>query len=207
MAIQTDTLNVPTIIEFILDETGSMQSCLSGAIAGFNQFLKEQAEIDSECYFTLTKFSTNQKLTVYSGLDIKMVPSLNKNTFIPNGGTNLCDTIMERIKILKATLSEWDITPKVLFVCLTDGEDNSSRWSEHQIKKEIELTDEWSFVYLGANQNAAAVALNLGFPKNNIKTFETEKFEETMTELSSRTAAYRSGTVQAKAFYSNGEQQ
>lgn len=204
MTTETDTQNVPTLIEFILDETGSMASCLQGAIAGFNTFLSEQSNQSGECYFTLTKFSTSQKLTVYSDLDIKMVPQINDGTYKPDGGTNLYDVIVERIGNLKQRISTWDITPRVLVVCLTDGEDNSSRLNPNDVKTQINALDNWSFVYLGANHNATSIAHKLGFPENNVKTFEVSKISQTMEELSSRTTAYRSGTVSAKSFY--GEQ-
>ncbi len=201
MTKETDTQNVPTLIEFILDETGSMSNCEIGAIAGFNTFLSQQSEQNGECYFTLTKFSTAQTITVYSNLDIKMVPQLSQATYIPAGGTNLYDVIVDRIDNLRQRVSTWDITPRVLVVVLTDGEDNSSLLEVHDVKTQIQKLDNWSFVYLGANHNATSVAHTLGFPENNVKTFEVSKIKQTMEELSTRTTAYRSGTVSAKAFY------
>lgn len=201
MTKQEAHINVPTIIEFILDETGSMSSCKNGAIAGFNSFLKDQSEIDDECYFTLTKFNTSQKLTVYSDLDIRMVPFITNNTFIPMGMTNLYDVIFERIENLKQRVAAWDIKPRILVVCLTDGGDNSSRKTKSDIKQIISSHEDWSFVYLGANHDATKIANDLGFSDNNVKTFEVENIEQTITELSAKTVAYRSGTVAANAFY------
>lgn len=201
MTKEKDTPNVPTLIEYILDETSSMSKCKTGAIAGFNTFLSEQAAQNSECYFTLTKFSTGQKLTVYSDLDIKMVPQITNTTYTPQGMTNLYDVIIERIANLKQRISTWDIMPRVLFVCLTDGEDNASRYKQTDVKEQISSLEDWSFVYPGANHNASLVADKLGFPEHNIKTFEVENIAQTMEELSTRTVAYRTGTVSAKAFY------
>ena len=55
---------------------------------------------------------------------------------------------------------------KVLFVIITDGEENSSRkYSTAQIKERIEHQKEkygWEFVFFGANMDAVMEASKLG---------------------------------------------
>lgn len=116
----------PTIIEFLLDETGSMGRYLEQTIGGYADFLDEQCKHDILCLMTLTKFDTDGQRTPFADLDIRMVPHLTTNTYVPTAQTNLYDTIISRIAARRAQLQTWDIKPRVLFVCMTDGEDNAS---------------------------------------------------------------------------------
>ena len=184
-----------TVIEFLLDETGSMNSCKNQTVSGFNTFLKEQKEQTDECLFTLTKFDTAGQKTPYVDIDVNMVPLMMPNWFNPGGGTNLRDTIGRRISSLNARLSKWTVKPNVLFIVMTDGEDNaSSQYSEQAIQSLIKsyTMQGWTFVYLGANQNAMIIANRLGFPDGNIKSFATDQMEQTMQTVSAATVAYRS---------------
>ena len=89
------------------------------------------------------------------------------------------------------------------FVCMTDGEDNSSRWSVTQTREKIikSMEDEWTFVFLGAYQNSDRTAKDLGFPVNNIRCFEGAQMRETMQELATATKAYRAASTTKTDFY------
>ncbi len=185
--------HVPTIIEFLLDETGSMGSIIDQTIAGFQDYINEQRNVDGLCLFTLTKFDTRGQRIPYTDLDIRMVPYLTKDTFLPNACTNLRDSILKRIDGRNDLLSSWDIKPRVLFVCMSDGDDNSSRYSVSATRERIQQAsnDGWTFVFLGAYDRSDSVARDLGFLDGNIKCFEGARMQETMQELSAVTKAYR----------------
>jgi hypothetical protein len=194
----------PTIIEFLLDETGSMARYLSQTIGGFSDFLDEQRKQSDSCLFTLTKFDTNGLRTPYIDLDINMVPYLTATTYVPSAGTNLRDAIVTRIDARYEHLKSWDIKPRVLLVGMTDGEDNASQHTPFTVKQKITnaMEDGWTFVYLGAYPQADRVALDLGFPKGNIRCFEGARMRETMQELASATTAYRAAVTPSQNFYS-----
>jgi len=194
---------VPTIIEFLLDETGSMNTYVSQVIGGFQDFINEQRSIPGSCLFTLTKFDTRGQRNPYTDLDVGMVPYLTTSTYTPNGGTNLYDTIISRIEARYEQLKSWDIKPRVLFVCMTDGEDNASRYQVPYVKQRIiEATeDRWTFVFLGAYGRAEHVARNLGFTDGNIRCFEGARMQETMQELSAATKAYRVAETEQTTLY------
>jgi hypothetical protein len=185
----------PTIIEFLLDETGSMTSCQRATVAGFNDFLSEQRSQSGTCLLTLTKFDTSGQKTPYMDIDVGMVPNMQDNWFIPGGGTNLRDTIGARLSSLKQRLENWATKPNVLVVVMTDGADNASReFSEQVIKAALRsyMEEGWTFVYLGADQYALDTGNRLGFPDGNVKSFATTEIRETMQTLSTATTAYRS---------------
>lgn len=188
---QSDT---PTIIEFILDETGSMASCKNATIAGFNDFLGEQRKQPGNCLLSLTKFDTGGQKTPYVDVNVHMVPNMQDAWFLPGGGTNLRDTIGARLSSLKQRLEGWTTKPNVLVVVMTDGDDNASReFGEATIKAALGayMEEGWTFVYLGADQDALTTAKRLGFPEGNIKSFASSQMRQTMQTLAAATTAYR----------------
>lgn len=185
----------PTIIEFLLDETGSMCGIEPAVINGFNDFLAEQKTLSSKCLLTLTKFDTLGQKTPYVDLDINMVPNLTYNTFCPNASTNLNDTIYNRIISVKERISTWKEAPNVLFVVMTDGYDNASNLKSWDVKNMIlEASGAgWAFVFLGAHKKSFEQAYELGFDEKNTKMFEPSQMRETLQEMSTATKAYRMG--------------
>lgn len=173
------------LICFVLDETGSMDKNKPQVIAGFDFFRNEQRSNTQNSLMSLTKFNSRNVSTPFDFLPITMVPSLSVIGFNPNHGTNLFDTVINRIN----ELSEY-VVHNLLFVCMTDGEDNRSRYNANDVKQLVKEFKNWSFVYLGSNQNANDIGLRMGFPKGNIKSFVDAKFQDTMEILSRQTSVF-----------------
>ena len=196
----------PTLIEFVLDETGSMSSHLGATISGFNSFVDEQRAAGGQCLLTLTKFDTSGFRTPYVDTDVNLVPHLNSNTFVPNLGTNLRDALGQRVRELEARLATWTIKPQVLFVVLTDGDDNaSSAYSVPQIRDLIAAHEflGWTFVYLGSDARALEAAKAMGFQAGNTKQFENSQMHQTMETLAQATTVFRAtaATASSKSFF------
>ena len=184
----------PTIIEFLLDETGSMGSCQHAVVSGFNDFVSEQRAAGGKCLLTLTKFDCSGIKTPYVDLSAQMVPTMTPAMFTPGSSTNLYDTIGERMSALTERLKTWSAKPNVLFVVMTDGGDNASTLPETAVRSNLlHMTEAhgWSFVYLGAHEQALAVANRLGFAPGNSKQFKASEMRETMQNLAKATKAYR----------------
>jgi hypothetical protein len=132
---------------------------------------------------------------------IKKVKDLNKETYVPNGGTPLLDTIGETIvrtgRALLA-LPEALRPSKVLFVIITDGEENASRYYDLEKIKEMTThqTDvyKWEFLYLGANQDAIKVGTAFGMKMTNSMSYglSGQEIGATYRSLSTKTSAFRS---------------
>jgi hypothetical protein len=184
----------PTLIEFILDETGSMSGCKNAVIDGFNAFLDEQRALETPCALTLTKFDTCGLRTPFTDLGVGMVPYLTPSTFLPNSGTNLHDAIGMRTTALAERLAAFATRPNALVVVMTDGEENGSHtWSQQGIRELIGQHTALgvTFVYLGSTPYALSVAANLGFAPGNARQFEASRTRETFTDLARAATAYR----------------
>jgi hypothetical protein len=203
-AIKSPDIEIPTIIEFILDETGSMGVCKDAVVAGFNDYIEEQRSVPGLCQITLTKFEGGKLVTPYQDLDIGLVPLMTDRMFNPGGMTNLYDAIGERIASVQERTRDWSVTPNVLIVVMTDGADNQSRDYSHKAIKSVLWSHQrlgWTCVYLGAQEGAMKIASGLGFKEGNIKCFKQAQMKETMRDLSAATTVYRTQPATAAAFF------
>lgn len=157
-----------TELVFIVDRSGSMAGLEKDTIGGFNAMLKEQAELEGEARVTTVLFD-NQYRLLHDRIDIRAVAPLSEADYRVGGGTALLDAIGRTIKKIRAVqkqTAEDYRAEKVLFVIITDGEENSSRkYSAEQIKECIEHQQEkygWEFVFFGANMDAVLEASKLG---------------------------------------------
>jgi hypothetical protein len=194
--------NTNTIIEFIIDESGSMDIVHLPTISGFNSFLNEQKTGGGTALLSLTKFEGGFLKTPYVDLDVNLVMPLTRDTFVPGGGTNLCDAIGARVRDLEQRLTTWDSPPQVLVVVLTDGQDNQSySYSAHQIRDLIAAHEAqgWTFVYLGSDAYALQAAAQMGFQPGNAKQFDITKIHDTMETLARATTAYRASAESTTA--------
>ena len=163
-------------VSLILDESGSMGSCKQETINGFNEYIQSLRKQNVK--FALTKFSDDCKI-VYNAKDIKDVKELNEVDYQPNGMTALYDAIGNTISMVKSE-------DKVLIVILTDGDENASEeYKKETIAKLIEEKEKkgWTFVYLGANQDAMLNAEKFGL-RCNTMGFSTSEMKDTFRKLS-----------------------
>jgi uncharacterized protein YegL len=161
---------VVTNIHFILDNSGSMGIVLDPTISGFNEYVNTLKTDGNKYRMTLTKFGDNVE-TVYEAKDLTDVPELNRDTYQADGGmTALYDAVCSTLKGVKNNKAE-----KNLVIIMTDGAENSSREYTQKdlqnIKKELESGKNWTFVFLGANQDSYATAASFGINKGNVTNF------------------------------------
>jgi uncharacterized protein YegL len=166
-----------TEIAFILDRSGSMNSCQQTAIAGFNQFLNDQQKTEGLAKLTLVLFD-DEYLVAVSSIPVQEVVPLNDDTYQPRGCTALLDAIgktVDDLGLRLAALAEKDRPGQVIVAILTDGLENASQrfnWKEiaGKIKHQTD-TYKWIFLFLGANQDAIATAANLSIAAKNAATY------------------------------------
>lgn len=194
-----------TIVNFILDKSGSMSSVKEATISGFNEYLKTLKNDKKSSYeLTLTLFDTDI-ITQVSKFDIKDVRNLSGESYTPDGSTALYDAVCSTIKNVKEKKGQ-----KVITVIMTDGMENASKeYTEVQMRKLInERTKKgnWAFVYLGANQDSYAVAQKYGVKAANIVNFNATQrgLDASMAGLANATALYSAQAVNNTAdFFSD----
>lgn len=156
-----------TELVFILDKSGSMAGLEKDTIGGFNSMLQKQKALDGECRITTVLFDNRYEL-MHDRIDIRAVSPMSDREYQVGGSTSLLDaiglTIQKLVSVQKNTAEEYR-AEKVMFVIITDGEENSSReFSADRVKKMIETEKKygWEFVFLGANIDAVETAGRFG---------------------------------------------
>ena len=153
----------------VLDKSGSMDIVTNDTIGGFNTFLETHQNMPGEAKLTLVQFDTRYNI-MHNGVNVKDVPKLDRSTYIPAGGTALLDAVGKTIddvsRRLLADTSADEYPEKVIFLIITDGEENQSKeYTRDQVKNKIthlKETEEWEFVFMGADQDAWGNASNIG---------------------------------------------
>ncbi len=167
-----------TDITLVVDRSGSMQEIRSDAEGGVNAFIEKQAKEPGEATLTLVQFDTQYEF-LHQGVPISQVP---KYELVPRGGTALLDAIGRAINETGARLgkqAEEDRPGLVIFVVMTDGQENSSQeFSKSSIREMIHHQQDkynWHFTFLGADQDAFAEAHAMGIAAAGTANFAKHK--------------------------------
>ena len=162
---------------FLLDRSGSMETCRTDTIGGFNAFVADQKTLGGK--LTLVQFD-HEINNVFENVPLGEVNPLTSDTFQPRGSTALMDAIGRTIK------THWS-KKGVVFIIQTDGEENSSHaYTKAHIKDLIEqkTKDGWTFMYLGANQDAFAEAGSMGIAPAATLHYDVTRTPEAFRQLS-----------------------
>lgn len=206
-----------TYVAIVLDKSSSMASIKGETINHFNEQIEQIAK-DS------VGLDTSVSLTVFSdGVDVKFfdkniseLKPLTLKTYVPYGNTALYDGVGTTIDKLLAECK--DIGEKdtaVLIIVISDGEENHShKYNVEDISSRIQKlqeTKQWTFTYLGANQNLAEISRQLHIPMGNMQAFVANSagmaVATNMAVTSSQTYmdSRRLGSTQSSGYYNGGE--
>jgi von Willebrand factor type A domain len=204
-----------TQITIVLDRSGSMSTVRDATILGFNEFVDGQREAPGEANVTLIQFDTENAHEVVFDQDVKGVPKLAVETYVPRGGTPLHDALGRTITELGSKIgkmSEGDRPGKVVIVTMTDGLENSSReYTASRIAEMIKHQREvykWEFIFLGANQDAILTGERLNIPSAQSVTYDHTRTGtgKVMASTSANVAAYRRPSASGSALHYTGSQ-
>lgn len=157
--------DLKTVVALVLDETGSMSPTVTDTIGAVNDYLDTLTKDSPDALVSVMEFSDTYGSepafrVLASGEKAADVPRLTTENYRPRGNTPLYDAIGKAI-----TETETVEADRYLLVVMTDGQENASReWKLDGVRKLIEKKqgENWTIVYLGANQNAWQVGASLG---------------------------------------------
>lgn len=198
-----------TELVFILDKSGSMHGLEADTIGGYNSMLENQQAVAGECRITTVLFNDGYAL-LHDRLDLCSVGFITEKEYQVGGSTALLDAIGKTIhkigNVQKHTASDYR-AEKVMFVIVTDGQENASReYSVATVKAMIEQQKEkygWEFIFLGANMDAVETAKHYGIAADRAVDYLADRLgtelsyavmERTVTEFREK------GTIDDKRF-------
>lgn len=208
---KSSALKRDTWISFVLDETGSMQACYDATISGFNEYIESmtRAAKDNKIKITMTQtqFNSTKVQIVHNGVLVEDIPKLDHNNYRPDMDTPLYDAIGRTISEVKAKLATMKTKPAILFVIMTDGQENASKeYNLATIRSKIQECEKegWTFVYMGANQDAWAVGSTFGMHKGNTMSYTHATTGQAVRSAAVASVSYaRTGSQQTQSFFSD----
>lgn len=187
-----------THITVLLDRSGSMESVKDETISGYNAFVKEQKQAGDNASLTLVQFDSQGIDTLQEFTPITAVPDLNGDIFQPRGMTPLLDALGKTVESTGRSLEaipESNRPDKIVFVVITDGQENASHlFSKGRIKEMIEHQSKvynWQFVYLGANQDAFTEARDIGITADCAANYAAAATADAFAVASANVGSYR----------------
>jgi hypothetical protein len=188
-----------TSITVILDRSGSMGVIDADTCGGFNTFVEEQKKAAGEATLTLIRFDDKYEID-YLDKPVKDVPALK--SVDPRGWTAMYDAIGKGINELGeklAKLPEEKRPGRVVFVVITDGQENASKeFPLVRLKELIERQTKqynWQFTFLGAGQDAVLSGTMMGISAGNSATFTGGNVRCAFRAASSNIGSYRSAAA------------
>ena len=151
-------------MNILVDSSGSMESIAADMVGGLNTLVDENRELD--VLVTYSIFADAYQ-PIFAEKPITKVEQFQLR---PSGCTALIESACKMIDEVGARLTakpEEERPEKVMFVIVTDGEENASApgYTKEQLVAKIKEQTEvynWVFLYLGADQDAISVAQSIG---------------------------------------------
>jgi len=199
-----------TLITFLLDRTGSMNSCKDATIEAFNGYIEalktgdEAAAIE----FTFLQFDSVSLDKICVAEDIHRVKLLTAETYQPRASTPLVDAAFKTIQAVDFALTKRDDHPKIVICIQTDGEENAS--TEHTMSELNALIKEksalnWQFNFMGAGIDAYSQSRQMGIPMASSLSYRKDDRAATLAAFHSsaqRARGFASGATKNTAFSS-----
>jgi Mg-chelatase subunit ChlD len=163
-------------IVLVIDRSGSMEPVRADTEGGVKTFLGEQRKVPGHTTISLFQFDTeHDEVTSFADVREDLAWRL-----VPRGGTALLDAVgfaVTKTGERLAALDEAARPGEVIVLIATDGEENSSKeYTLPQVKEMITRQQDdygWTFVFIGANQDAFAAGGAMGVPAASTADYST----------------------------------
>lgn len=183
---------------FIVDRSGSMAGLEEDTIGGFNAMLKEQQNLAGEAVVTTVLFD-NQYELLHDRINIRAMAPLERKDYTVRGSTALLDAVgltIRKIRKVQENTKEEFRAEKILFVIITDGQENASKYyTFDMVKERVERQKTefgWEFIFFGANMDAILEAGKIGVAADRARNY--------CADASGTQAAYAAISAMSTAF-------
>ena len=167
-----------------IDCSGSMTPYIDRTVSGFNEFVQSSSD---DSVLSLLLFSDTVKV-VSENIKIPDVKPLTAALYRPRGCTALLDGIGQAIELAEKFESKsWADDMSTVILIMTDGEENAStKYTKTRINKLITKKKllGWSFIFMGANQDAIRTAADFNIQEDSSLTFDTNNVAEAFRSAS-----------------------
>lgn len=189
-----------THLDVLLDRSGSMNTIKDDMQGALRQIVTDQQNETGTATFALRQFD-DQYEVVIAPRDITEVQP-DQLTISPRNETALIDSMAKAINECGewlTSMKEGDRPEHVVFTVISDGKENASKeWTRDQVFELVRKQREefnWTFVFMGANQDAIKEAGAFGIPKSGAMTYaaSTEGTQSLAAAYSGSVSSLRSG--------------
>ena len=168
-----------TDITIIFDRSGSMHCLQEAVIKGFNDYVLEMRRTPGDTRWTMVQFDDPHTAlgakesfpnVVFEFKRETEVPLLTPENYVPRGWTALVDAVCKTVENVELRTSGKQDFVKPIVMIVTDGlENSSSLYTSKQMQGMIDRTTAkgFTYLYLGANQDAFAEANKHGIDHQN----------------------------------------
>jgi hypothetical protein len=172
-----------TLVTFLLDRTGSMQSIKDDTIGAFNAYLDTLKKKGGGIEFSFLQFDSISIDKICVNRPVADVAPLTDETFEPRASTPLIDAAYKTIEAVGEALAKRQDKPKVVIAIQTDGLENASTehtWEELNliIKEKSKLG--WQFNFMGAGIDAYEQGRQMGIPAAATVSYDKASREATV---------------------------
>ncbi len=209
--IEGDKRPTETHYLLIVDSSTSMRHLTNTTINGINEqidMIKDlEKEFPEQKYFMSFMHFNSKIVTEYNGKTPSDLEHINESNYNCSGMTALMDAIGQGVNNLNdqigSKIDSGDATAVV--VIITDGEENSSRiFDLAKIKsliEELQVTNKWTFTFIGANIDSMSTARSYGIATNNVMQFSSDVSSNTQMYSSiSKSFKSRASKISAMDF-------
>ncbi len=193
-----------TLVTFLLDRTGSMESVRDDTIGAFNTYLDTLKQDGDSLYFTLIQFDSMSVDKVHVNEPVKEIPRLTRETYVPRASTPLIDAAYKTIRAVEKSLSGSPQT-KIVICIQTDGQENASTehtWDELNALIKEKFEQGWQFNFMGAGIDAYTQASRMGISKDQTLAYSKDvaATRAAFSASAENTRLYALGAVSRPAF-------
>jgi uncharacterized protein YegL len=170
-------------VGIVLDRSGSMSKVREEALSGLNEELvvleRNATEAGQKTTVTVTTFSTK----VDEPRRLETGERVSEDQYKCVGWTALADAMGATIESLQSIETSEGEDVAYLVTIVTDGQENHSR--KHTMRdvsvmiKTLEAQGNWTFVFMGCDDNVFEVAKSLGVRDGNTTAFVQTDYAQT----------------------------